>query len=184
MPAKAGLPAGEIGIDGARSAPQRGGMNAFLGFHVALSLVGIGTGFVAVFGLVRSKLCAGWTAVFLATTLATSLTGFFFPFHGFTPAIGLGLISTLVLAVTCYALYGRKLAGAWRGIYAVGAVLAQYLNFFVLIAQSFMKIPALHALAPTGKEPPFALAQGVALLFFIGLGWLATKRFHPGAAPA
>jgi hypothetical protein len=159
-------------------------MNAFIGFHVALSLVGIITGFVVIFGMVRAKFCAGWTAVFLATTLATSLTGFLFPFHGFTPGIVIGIGSTLVLAVTTYAIYGRKLSGAWRGIYAVGAVLAQYLNFFVLIAQSFRRVPALQALAPTGKEPPFALAQGAALLLFIVLGWFAAKRFHPVAAPA
>lgn len=150
-------------------------------FHVALSLVGIGAGFAAVFGLLQSKLCPKSTAVFLWTTLATVVTGFLFPFNGFTPAIGLGLISVPVLAVAFYALYFRKLAGAWRWHYVITAVLALYLNFFVLVVQSFLKIPALHALAPTQQEPPFALAQGVTLIGFLFLGFLAVRRFKPAA---
>ena len=147
--------------------------------HVAISLGGILAGFVVAFGMLASKPCTGWTAVFLWTTLATTVTGFFFPFNGFTPAIAFGIISTPVLAAAFYALYGKKLAGAWRWIYVVSALLAFYLNFFVLIVQSFLKIPALHALAPTQQEPPFALTQGAALLFFIGLGVLAVRKFHP-----
>ena len=158
-------------------------MNTFTLFHVALSLVGILAGFVVVFGLLGSKPGGGWTTVFLWTTLATSVTGFFFPFHGFTPAIGVGIISALILALAFYALRARQLAGPWRGVYVVGAVVAQYLNFFVLIVQSFQKIPALHALAPTQQEPPFAVAQGAALLLFVVLGLRAVKRFHPAAAP-
>ena len=156
-------------------------MNAFTLFHVALSLIGILAGFVVVFGMMNSQPCRCWTKVFLWTTLATSVTGFLFPFHGFTPAIGTGIVSMLVLAVTFYALYGKKLTGSWRWIYAVGAVFALYLNFFVLIVQSFRKIPALHALAPTQQEPPFALAQGAALLLFIVLGILAVRKYHPVA---
>ncbi len=156
-------------------------MNAFLVFHVALSLVGILTGFVVVFGLVGSKMCRGWTTVFLWTTLATSVTGFLFPIHGFTPALGTGIVSVIVLAFTFYALYAKKLFGGWRTVYVVTAVLAQYLNFFVLIVQSFLKVPALHALAPTGSEPPFAVTQGAALLFFIVVGIVAARKFHPVA---
>jgi hypothetical protein len=154
-------------------------MDAFTLFHVALSLVGILAGFVAVFGLLGSKLCKAWTAVFLGTTLATVVTGFMFPFKGFTPAIGLGIVSVPVLGAAFYALYARQLAGSWRWIYVVNAVVALYLNFFVLIVQSFLGIPALNALAPTQKEPPFAMAQGAALLFFVVLGIVATIKFRP-----
>jgi hypothetical protein len=168
-------------MDGARLALQTRRMNAFTLFHVALSLIGIVAGFVVVFGMIGSQPRRCWTKVFLWTTLATSVTGFFFPFHGFTPALGTGIVSMIVLAVTFYALYSKKLMGSWRWIYAVGAVIAQYLNFFVLIVQSFRKIPALRALAPTQQEPPFGLAQGAALLLFIGLGILAARWFHPVA---
>ena len=156
-------------------------MNAFTLFHVAICLIAIFSGFVVVFGMVGSKLCKGWTTIFLWTTLAVSVTGFMFPIHGFTPALGTGIISLAVLAFTFYALYAKKLFGGWRTVYVVTAVIAQYLDFFVLIVQSFQKVPALHALAPTQQEPPFAIAQGAALLLFIVLGVLAVKRFHPVA---
>lgn len=154
-------------------------MSTFTLIHVAISLVGIVTGFVVLFGMLSANRGEGWTMVFLWSTLLTSITGFFFPYHGFTPALGFGILSLLVLAPVFYGKYARKLAGAWRWIYVIGAVLAFYLNFFVLIVQSFLKIPALHALAPTQAEPPFAIAQGVALLFFIIMGILAAKRFRP-----
>ncbi len=156
-------------------------MNAFLAFHVALSLIGILTGFVVVFGMIGSQACRGWTTVFLWTMLATSVTGFLFPFHGFTPAIGTGIISVVVLALAFYALYAKKLFGGWRTVYVVTAVIAQYLNFFVLIVQSFQKVSFLHQFAPTGKEPAFGIAQGMALLLFIGLGIVAARKFHPVA---
>ena len=159
-------------------------MNTFTLLHVTISLVGIGAGFVAVFALLGSKLAAGWTKVFLWTTLATSVTGFLFPFKGFTPAIGTGIVALLVMAPTFFALYGKKLAGFWRPTYVIGAVISLYLNFFVLVVQSFLKIPALNALAPTQKEPPFAIAQGLALLAFVGLGIAATIKFKPAAAKA
>lgn len=159
-------------------------MTAFTLFHVALSLVGILAGFVAAFGWLASRTRPGWTAVFLWTTLATTVSGFLFPFHGFTPAIGFGLLSLPVLGAAFYALHARKLAGPWRWIYVVNALFALYLNFFVLIVQSFLKIPALHALAPTQKEPPFAVAQGAALLFFAVLGFAAVKKFRPQPAGA
>lgn len=168
-------------MDDARSVAQAAGVNAFLGFHVLLSLIGILAGFVVVFGLVGSKMCPGWTTIFLWTTLATSVTGFLFPFHGFTPAIGVGILSVILLAFAFYALYAKKLFAGWRTVYVVTAVVAQYFNFFVLIAQSFQKISFLHTLAPKGSEPPFAVTQGAALLFFIVLGIVAARKFHPVA---
>jgi len=156
----------------------------FTVLHVIISLMGIFTGFVVVFGMVAGRQHRGWTATFLATTLATSVTGFFFPIHGFTPALGLGIISVVILGCSYFALYGRRLSGAWRWRYVLTAVLAQYFNFFVLIVQSFQKIPALHALAPTQKELPFAVAQGAALLLFVVLGQLAVRNFRPPPASA
>ena len=156
-------------------------MNAFILFHVVLSLIGILAGFVVMAGMISAKPCRGWTALFLATTLATSVTGFLFPYNGFTPALGTGIVSMAVLAVALFALYGRRLAGAWRGTYVINAVLALYLNFFVLIVQLFLRVPALKTLAPTQKEPPFAIAQGAALGMFVVLGVLAWKRFRPAA---
>lgn len=152
---------------------------ALTAVHVAISLVGIVTGFVVALHFLGSKADRGWTAIFLWTTLATSATGFLFPIHGFTPALGFGVLSLLVLVPTFYALYGRKLAGIWRPVYVAGVMLTFYLNFFVLVVQSFLKVPALRALAPTQKEPPFAIAQGAALLLFVGLGVLAVRRFRP-----
>jgi len=146
--------------------------------HVVISLLGILSGFVVMFGLLTANPLNGWTAFFLATTVATSVTGFFFPFKGFTPALAFGIISLVVLAVAIYARYPGHLEGSWRWIYVVGAVLAQYLNFFVLIVQSFQKIPALKALAPTQKEPPFAITQLVFLILFIVLGVVAVNKFH------
>jgi hypothetical protein len=155
---------------------------AFTLFHVALSLVGIVAGFVVVVGLLGSRRLDCWTRVFLWTTAATSVTGYLFPVHKLMPSHILGFISLAVLAVTFFALYKRRLAGAWRWIYAGGAVMSLYLNFFVLIAQSFAKIPALKAMAPTQSEPPFVAAQGVALVVFAALGIAACLRFRPGAA--
>ena len=148
-------------------------------FHTLLSLIAIFTGFVVLLGLLTSKRRSGWTNWFLVTAVATTVTGFFFPFHGFTPAIGLGIISLPVLAAALFANYSRQLAGSWRWIYAVAASLALYFNVFVLIVQSFQKIPPLHALAPTQTEAPFQVAQLVALLLFVLLTILATIRFHP-----
>ena len=159
-------------------------LGAFTLFHVAISLVGIVAGFVAVFGMLGSKLEAGWTKLFLWTTLATSVTGFLFPYKGFTPAIGTGIVALIVMAPTFFALYTRKLAGFWRPTYVIGAVISLYLNFFVLVVQSFLKIPVLKALAPTQKEPPFAIAQGLALLAFVGLGIAAAIKFKPASPQA
>lgn len=157
------------------------GLALFTLFHVALSLVGIVAGLVVMLGLLQSQRLPGWTALFLSTTLATTATGFLFPFNGFTPALGTGVVSAAVLAITLIALYERKLAGGWRWIYVVGATISLYLNVFVLVVQLFAKIPVLHALAPTQKEAPFAIAQGLVLLLFVALGFLAVRRFRPMA---
>ena len=129
------------------------------------------------FGLLARNRLDRWTALFLVFTVATSVTGFFFPFHGFTPAIGVGIISMLVLAIAIFARYARKLAGAWRWIYVIAAMVALYLNVFVLIVQSFQKISILKAMAPTQSEPPFLFAQLFILLLFIVLSIVAAIRF-------
>jgi hypothetical protein len=151
--------------------------------HVLISVVGIFTGLMVLFGMLAGKRLDGWTKWFLATTVLTSVTGFFFPFHGFTPAIGLGIISLLVLAVAIYARYPRQLAGNWRWIYVVTAVVALYFNVFVSVVQSFEKIPALHALAPTQTEPPFKFTQLVVLALFAVLTIIAAIRFRLEQAP-
>jgi hypothetical protein len=154
------------------------GLLIYTVIHVVISLVGIGSGFVVLFGLIAANRPDRWTAVFLATTLATSVTGFFFPFHGFTPAYAFGVLSLVVLALAIYALHIRRLAGAWRKTYVINALIALYLNTFVLIVQLFQKVPALRAIAPTQSEPPFAIAQTVLLLLFLLLGIAATIRFR------
>jgi hypothetical protein len=154
------------------------GMSAFTAFHVLLSLVGIAAGFVVVVGLLLAKRLPGWTATFLVTTVLTSVTGFMFPVHHFLPSHCVGIVSMIALTLAIYALYMRRLAGGWRRVYVINAVIAQYLNFFVLIVQLFQKVPALKVLAPTQSEGPFKLAQLTALVLFIVLGILATKKFR------
>ena len=153
-------------------------LTAFTIAHVVISLVGIVAGLVVVYGLLTSKRLDGWTAVFLASTVATSVSGFFFPFVRFTPAHAVGIVSLLLLPVTIYARYGRHLAGHWRAIYVITAMIALYLNVFVLVVQAFLKVQALKALAPTQAEPPFALTQGTVLVLFVVLGIVATIRFR------
>jgi hypothetical protein len=146
--------------------------------HVAISLAAIASGFVVLFGLIANKRLDAWTAFFLTTTVATSVTGFGFPIQGMTPGIAFGIISLVVLAPVIYARYARNLAGHWRRVYVIGAIFAIYLNFVVLIVQSFQKIPALHALAPKQTEPPFMAAQIISLVTFLVLGTLAAKWFR------
>jgi hypothetical protein len=153
-------------------------MELYTLIHFIISLLAITSGFGVVFGLIAGMRLDVWTAFFLATTVLTSATGFGFPISGVTPGIVLGVISLVVLAVAIYARYIRLLAGIWRPAYVITAVIALYLNFLVLIVQSFQKVPALKALAPTQSEPPFLIAQLVALAAFIGLGYLATTRFR------
>jgi hypothetical protein len=149
--------------------------------HVVISLVGIGSGLIVLFGMFGGKRLDGMTALFLATTALTSLTGFGFPFEHVTPGIVFGILSVVVLAIAVPARYSFRMAGKWRAIYVVTAVIALYFNCFVLIAQSFMKVPALHALAPKGNEPPFAIAQGILMVLFIVAGTLAVRKFRLGA---
>ena len=148
---------------------------AFTQLHTIISLIAIATGLIAMIAFARGSWLASIMQIFVWTTVATTLTGFLFPFNGFTPAIGTGIVSSVVLLVLLFALYKSKLQGGARTVFAVTASISLYLNLFVLIVQSFLKIPALHALAPLGKEPPFAIAQGVVLLASIALGYFSVK---------
>jgi hypothetical protein len=154
------------------------GLAIFTLVHVGISLLGIFSGLVVMFGLLTGNLLDGWTAFFLATTVATSVTGFFFPFQRLLPSHIVGIISLVVLAVAIYARYPGHLDGAWRWIYVVGAFLAQYLNVFILIVQFFQKIPPLKAIAPNQNEPPFLITQLVVLVLFVALGIVSSIRFR------
>jgi hypothetical protein len=154
------------------------GMTTLTFVHVVISLVGIGSGLVVVYGFLTAKRLDLWTGIFLATTVLTSLTGFFLPAEHFMPSHAVGIISLIVLAIAILARYQLHLAGVWRRIYVVTAVIALYLNVFVLIAQLFQKVPTLHDLAPNQSEPPFLLTQLVGLVLFIGIGIAATVKFR------
>jgi hypothetical protein len=154
---------------------------AYTLLHVIISLIGIVSGFVVLFGLLGNKRLDCCTKTFLISTVLTSVTGFFFPVHHFMPSHGVGIISLVLLAVAIYARYARGLNGGWRKTYVITAVMSFYLNFFVLIVQSFLKIPALHSLAPTQTEPPFKITQLIALVIFIILTVLAAIRFKKDA---
>jgi hypothetical protein len=154
--------------------------HTFVQIHVLISLIGIVSGLVAMYGLLTGRLLGGWTALFLATTVLTSVTGFPLPPFGFDPPRAVGLLSLLLLALAIAALYAFHLAGAWRWIYIGTATIALYLNVFVGVIQSFQKLPFLHALAPTQSEPPFVVAQLAVLVIFVALGIFALRRFHPG----
>jgi hypothetical protein len=147
--------------------------------HTAISLIAIASGLIVLAGMLRARRLPGWTAVFLVTTLLTSVTGFMFPINGLTPAIVFGLISIVILVIALAALYLKHLSGAWRWIYVTTALMALYLNVFVLIVQSFQKLPALQKLAPTQSEPPFLIAQAAALIAFLILGAMAARKFRP-----
>ena len=151
----------------------------FLQIHVALSLIGIATGLVAVLAMIRGKLVRVSTAVFLATTVLTSATGFPLPPFGLDPPRIIGSISLVVLALALAALYVFRLAGAWRWVYVVTATIALYFNCFVAVVQTFQKIELFRALAPTQQEPPFAIAQLVVLALFVAFGVLGVKGFRP-----
>jgi len=161
------------------------GLAALTVIHVVISLIGIVSGLVVTYGLLRLQRRDGWTALFLVMTVATSVTGFFFPFHKLLPSHILGAISLVLLAFAIAGRYKFQLAGAWRRVYPVTAVLSLWLNVFVLIAQLFMKVPALHPLAPTGSEPPFLISQTVVMIAFIALAVLSAKKFGgDNASPA
>src|SRR5438045_1488641 len=150
--------------------------------HVIISLIAIATGFITVFGMLIGNRMVRWTAIFLVMTILTSVTGFGFPFDHFLPSHAVGAISLVFLAVALFAVYVKHLAGAWRWIYVVSAIIALWFNVFVLIVQFFMKISALKALAPTQSEPPFQIAQGATLVLFAILAILALRKLRPVAA--
>jgi hypothetical protein len=157
-------------------------VGAFTLLHVVLTLVAIGSGLIVAGGIFASHKLPGTTALFLFTTALTSVTGFLFPIRGFTPALGVGILACVILAVALFALYKEHLVGAWRWIYVITALVSLYLNVFVLVAQSFMKVSALNALAPTQSEPPFAITQAVVLVIFILIGLIAVVKFRPISA--
>lgn len=148
---------------------------AFTAVHVVISLIGILTGFLAIFAMFKGSTPKGLTGLFLLTTILTSVTGFLFPFNGVTPGIILGVLSMIALAIAVVAFYVRGLAGGWRNVYALTAVIAQYFNVFVLFAQLFAKTPALKAIAPTQASPVFGATQLAVLVIFILLGRKAFK---------
>jgi hypothetical protein len=153
-------------------------IQTFTMLHVAISIVGIVAGLVVLYGFFGTTRSGGWTALFLATTILTSVTGFLFP-SPFGPAHVIGIISLVLLAAAVAALYFYDLAGPWRWVYALTAICALYLNLFVAVVQAFQKVAVLQPLAPTQSEPPFQIAQGALLLLFIVAGIMAVRRFHP-----
>jgi hypothetical protein len=157
-------------------------LKTFTLIHVVISLSGIASGFVVVFGLLTGRRLRGWTALFLASTVATSVTGFGFPIVHFGAPHWIGVISLVVLAVAIFARYIRHLAGAWRWIYVVGAMVSLYLNVFVGVVQAFQKLSPLKVLAPTQSEPPFLLTQLVVMGLFITLAIVAARRFGKESA--
>jgi hypothetical protein len=156
----------------------------FVLVHVVISLIGIVAGIVVMFGMLGSKRQDGLTAIFLLFTILTSATGFVIPpllSEKLLPSHMIGILSLVLLAIACIALYVMKLAGPWRWIYVVTALVSLYLNVFVLVIQSFLKVPFLHALAPSvpPAEPPFAVVQGIVLVFFVVMIIGAWRRFRP-----
>jgi hypothetical protein len=161
-------------------------LSAFTTLHVIISLIAIASGILVMFGLLGSRRMPGWTAIFLLFTILTSATGFVFPFDKLLPSHMIGILSLVLLAIACIALYGMKLAGAWRWIYVLSAMVALYLNVFVLVIQGFLKVGPLHALAPSipPSEPPFAVLQGIVLVFFVIVMIGAVRRFRPASGYA
>jgi hypothetical protein len=155
-------------------------ISTFTTIHVVLSLIGIASGLVVLYGMVRGKRASATTAVFLVTTVLTSVTGFPLPPYGFDPPRAFGLASLVLLALAVPGLYVFKLAGHWRWIYTSTAIVALYLNCFVAVVQTFQKVAFFNALAPTQTEPPFAIAQLAVLAIFVVSGVIAVRRFYPG----
>jgi hypothetical protein len=153
-------------------------LETFTRLHVVISLVGIASGLAVLAGFLTGRRFDGWTAVFLATNVLTSLTGYLFPVEHVLPSHVVGAIALLLLTVAIVSRYARAMAGGWRRTYVIAAVAALYLNVFVLVVQSFLKVPSLHVLAPKGQEPPFAIAQGIVLVLFVVLGRRAVQRFQ------
>lgn len=153
----------------------------FTTIHTAISLVAIVAGLVVLAGLISGRRLDGWTLLFLLTTIATSVTGFGFPFGKLLPSHIVGIISLVILAAAVVTRYALGLSGHARWIYVVSAIVALYLNVFVLIVQAFQKIAVLRTLAPTQSEPPFLVAQVAVLVLFIVLGAASLRRFRPAA---
>lgn len=160
------------------------GLALFTQFHVLLSLAAIVAGLIVLYGLLKDRAMERWTMAYLVTMAATLLTGFLFPFHGVTPAIVVGIISTLLIILAVVARYSFRMAGAWRAAYIISALTVLYLNCFVLVVQAFQKIPALHALAPKGSETPFTATQAFVFLTFVVAGYLAVKWFRQAGTMA
>ena len=159
-------------------------LSAFTTLHVIISLIAIVSGIIVMFGLLGSKPMPGLTAIFLLFTILTSATGFLFPVEKLLPSHVIGILSLVLLAIACIALYVMNVSGAWRWIYVLTAMISLYLNVFVLVIQSFLKVPALTALAP-GNPPSglvFAVVQGIVLLFFVVAIVGAMRRFRPMSA--
>jgi hypothetical protein len=178
------FPANRRSIRPVKTGERIMGLSIVVLVHVVISVIAIVAGFVVMAGMIGSRQRPGWTALFLLLTILTSVTGFVIPplvTDKLLPSHIIGALSLVVLAIACFALYGQKLAGPWRWVYVVTALLAQYLNVFVLVIQSFLKIGPLHALAPSipPSEPPFAVLQGLVLLFFIVFVIGAVRRFRP-----
>ncbi len=159
-------------------------LNVFTLVHVMICIVGIVAGFGVLFGLLNGKWSPAWTLVFIVFNVLTNVTGFMFPFNGVLPSHVVAAIALVLLAVAIVALYGKSLAGPWRTTYVVTAMLALYLNMFVLVAQMFQKMPQLKALAPNGSEPPFAITQGLVLLLALVLIYQATRSFRSAGISA
>jgi len=166
-------------VDGRREMILGMSFSTFTTVHVVISLIGIVTGIVVLFGMLNGRRLDGLTAVFLATTVLTSVTGFLFPFSMLLPSHVVGIISLVVLVIALVALYSKRLSGAWRSIYIVTATVALYLNVFVGVVQAFQKVAFLQPLAPTQAEAPFVIAQVAVLALFGVLGFLAVRKFHP-----
>ena len=153
-----------------------------VGIHTWLSLIALGAGAVVIMGLISLRPMPAWTAVFLLTAVATSATGFALPFERVLPSHIVGGIALVVLAVALLAQYRFRLAGAWRWLYALAAIASVYLLAFVGVVQAFLKIPSLHALAPTGSEAPFAVTQVAVLAVFVALAVVAVRTSRRGVA--
>ena len=154
-------------------------VGAFTLLHVIITLVAIGSGLIVVGGMFAANRLPVTTALFLFTTALSSLTGFLFPIHGFTPALGVGIAACVILGVALFALYKEHLVGAWRWIYVITAVVSLYFNVLVLVVQSFVKVSALNALAPMQTEPPFAFTHAAVLAIFILITLVAVIKFRP-----
>lgn len=159
-------------------------LSAFVTVHVIISLVAIVAGLIVMYEMLVSKRVSGLTGIFLLFTILTSATGFLIPpllSEKLLPSHAIGIVSLVLLAIACLALYGAKLSGMWRWIYALTALVSLYLNVFVLVIQSFLKIPALSAVAPGNPPagPVFAIVQGIGLVFFVVVIVGAIRRFRP-----